>query len=608
MHVSSSCGVLRRFLFTGAALLTALSAAAAPLRFAAMEMPKPDPCLPFITETHAWLNENYPEGATFRYYALADLEKAVRNREVDVVLTEAGVAGRLRFDGARPLFSAVSQRHKDPKRSQGSVFFVRDDSSVETVAQLRGRSLSATTPNDFTGFQVAMGELVRRNYNPDGFFRKVHFIGTASKKSMQDVVNEVLNGKADAGVVRTCFLEDLEKMMGQFLPLRVVEPRDDPTFACKRSTELYPNWTISSVPSLPASELREVMALLLAMPPTKDGMYWSVASDFSAVDKLMQDLHIGPYEELREWTWRRVWDEYGIYIMAVLAAVALGALHQWRTSHLLTRRTEELQAAFDEKVALHHKIQNQERRFEKLQRSTAVGQMSNMFVHELKQPLQTISCFSHGLLRTMETGKEHPELLREGLEKIETEVHHAGEIIERVRNYAKGRDAERKPCDLYAMASETVKALRQKDPRVQWTVSGDAIPFVLPADDLECNFIFHCLLKNAAEASCANRDTSPAVSVRFHTDEKGFEVEIVDSGPRLSDEDFERLTTPLSSSKTDGMGLGLTVTRSLLEKYRATLKFERLDRGVRTILQFPADAEGREEEQASKNTEEKDHE
>ena len=596
MPVFSSFGAFRRLLFTAAALLTALHATAAPLRFAAMEMPKPDPCLPFITETHAWLNENYPEGATFRYYSLADLEKAVRNREVDVVLTEAGVAGRLRFDGARPLFSAVSQRHKDPKRSQGSVFFVRDDSSVQTVADLRGRSLSATTPNDFTGFQVAMGELVRRNYNPDGFFRKVHFIGTASKKSMQ----------ADAGVVRTCFLEDLEKMMGKALPLRVVEPRDDPTFACKRSTELYPNWTISSVPSLPASELREVMGMLLAMPPTKDGMYWSVASDFSAVDKLMQDLHIGPYEELREWTWRRIWDEYGVYILVVLAAVALGALHQWRTSHLLTRRTEELQAAFDEKVALQHKIQNQERRFEKLQRSTAVGQMSNMFVHELKQPLQTISCFSHGLLRTMETGKEHPELLREGLEKIETEVHHAGEIIERVRNYAKGRDAERKPCDLHAIASEALKTVRQRDARVKWTVEGDDAPFVLLADGLECGFIFHCLLKNAAEASCANKEVPPAVSVRFHTDEEGFEMEIVDSGEHLSDEDFERLTTPLSSSKSDGMGLGLTVTRSLLEKYRATLRFERLDRGVRTVLKFPTDNEEM-EEKTTKNTEEKDH-
>ena len=206
----------------------------------------------------------------------------------------------------------------------------------------------------------------------------------------------------------------------------------------------------------------------------------------------------------------------------------------------------------------------------------------------------------------METGKEHPELLREGLEKIETEVHHAGEIIERVRNYAKGRDAERKPCDLHAIASETVKTLRQRDSRAQWTVSGDAIPFVVPADDLECGFIFHCLLKNAAEASCTNKDVSPAISVCFHTDEKGFEMEIVDSGERLSDEDFERLTTPLSSSKSDGMGLGLTVTRSLLEKYRATMRFERLDRGVRTILLFPAVADEK-EEKTSKNVEETNH-
>lgn len=131
-----------------------------------MEMPKPDPCLPFITETHAWLNENYPEGATFRYYSLADLEKAVRNREVDVVLTEAGVAGRLRFDGARPLFSAVSQRHKDPKRSQGSVFFVRDDSSVQTVADLRGRSLSATTPQRLHGFSGRHGRIGPQKLQP----------------------------------------------------------------------------------------------------------------------------------------------------------------------------------------------------------------------------------------------------------------------------------------------------------------------------------------------------------------------------------------------------------------------------------------------------------
>ena len=63
----------------------------APLRFAAAEMPKPDPCLPFITETYKWVEKHWPDGATFRYYDVTSLEKAVQNREIDIVLTETNV-------------------------------------------------------------------------------------------------------------------------------------------------------------------------------------------------------------------------------------------------------------------------------------------------------------------------------------------------------------------------------------------------------------------------------------------------------------------------------------------------------------------------------------
>ena len=57
----------------------------APLRFAAAEMPKPDPCLPFITETYKWVEKHWPDVATFRYYDVTSLEKAVQNREIDIV-------------------------------------------------------------------------------------------------------------------------------------------------------------------------------------------------------------------------------------------------------------------------------------------------------------------------------------------------------------------------------------------------------------------------------------------------------------------------------------------------------------------------------------------
>ena len=157
----------------------------APLRFAAAEMPKPDPCLPFITETYKWVEKHWPDGATFRYYDVTSLEKAVQNREIDIVLTEAGAAARLRSEGARPFLTAVSKRHPNPASSQGSVIFVRSDNeNVQKIADLQGRKLAATSLGDFTGYQAAMGEIFKRNYDPEKFFSAVTFVGSSSKLAM----------------------------------------------------------------------------------------------------------------------------------------------------------------------------------------------------------------------------------------------------------------------------------------------------------------------------------------------------------------------------------------------------------------------------------------
>ena len=271
--------------------LSPTDVAAAPLRFAASEMPKPDPCLPFITETRDWLRDRWPDGVTFRYYTVRELEKAVQKREVDIVLSEAGVAALLRRDGARPMLTTVSRRHPNPERSQGSAIFVR-----------------------------------------------------------------------------TCFLEDLAKSRKASLPVRVIEPYNDETFACQRSTALYPNWTISSVPSLSATELRRVMEALFEMPPTSNGMYWSVAPSFSATEALMKELRIGPYEFLRTWTLRRLWDEYRWPIGILLLCLAALLIHTRRTEMPVEKRTKELTDAFRRENELKTRAREKEAELEQYQR------------------------------------------------------------------------------------------------------------------------------------------------------------------------------------------------------------------------------------------------
>ncbi len=122
-------------LWVAMATIVSSSAQSAPLRFAATEMPKPDPCLPFITETRDWLNKHCADGVTFKYYTVKELEEAVKKREVDVVLSEAGTATLLRRDGARPMLTTVSRHlHSFPFKASypdhsicpaGKKFFTR---------------------------------------------------------------------------------------------------------------------------------------------------------------------------------------------------------------------------------------------------------------------------------------------------------------------------------------------------------------------------------------------------------------------------------------------------------------------------------------------------
>ena len=99
--------------------VAAAHAASGSLMFAATEMPTPDPCLPFIGQTSSWLNENFSGRVKFEYYERKELEKAIRDGKVDIILSEAGEAARLRKWGTRPLLTAVSIRHPNPQRGQG---------------------------------------------------------------------------------------------------------------------------------------------------------------------------------------------------------------------------------------------------------------------------------------------------------------------------------------------------------------------------------------------------------------------------------------------------------------------------------------------------------
>lgn len=309
----------------------------------------------------------------------------------DLILCSAGTYLRMQGKGARDLATAVSNLTPDPNHAEGSLFITRKDrTDINTFDDMKGKRVATTGPNAFAGYQVALAEIARRGENPDRFFSEQISTGF----DMRQVLSALRQNRADIAIVRTCFLEELRQSQVDISDIKPLAVREGMhPAACLSSTALYPNWSVLATPHLPAATAREVTLALLSMPADAEGRQWSITSNFRDVDTMFRSIRLGPYTYLRQWTWQRIWDVYWPWLMLGLAAIAGLITHSYRVSHLVRLRTGQLKDALHEQLVLERRAGEAQNRMLSLQRAGAVGQMSSIIAHELRQPLSTITSY-----------------------------------------------------------------------------------------------------------------------------------------------------------------------------------------------------------------------
>ena len=127
--------------------------------------------------------------------------------------------------------------------------------------------------------------------------------------------------------------------------------------------------------------------------------------------------------------------------------------------------------------------------------------------------------------------------------------------------------------------------------RVPTQIGGFADAVVL-MNPLDLELVFSNLLKNAKEAASSQKNEAPLVRVAA-ADEDGFAaVTLEDNGPRRSDAAFAQLNEPVSSQKPDGLGLGLSISRNIVENIGGTITFRRRgdSDGLVTVVRRPVTA------------------
>ena len=513
-----------------------------------------------------------PSKLEVTYYSPGELSRAVQTDSLHIVFGSSGFYRRTALKtGNRELVSLASASYPNPNHVDGAAIVVRSDrSDIQSIADLKGKIAEANRPFTFTGFLVPMGAVAAAGGDPEHFFSRIDFKGEGS--TMQLIAEDVINGKADAGFLRLCMLETLTKE-GKIPSgaLKVVGEKTQNGEACRRSTELYPGWTISTTPIATPELSRALTLALLSQPPVGDDLHWGIATNYQSVDALYRELKLGPYEYLRQWTLERFVERWWAAIMLATAGVLVLAIFAFVQNGQLRR-------AIAREARLQEASRKASEQLDIMQKIWAVGQISSTIAHELRQPLASIACIARGLMLMFDRGRNDPDKAKEGLEVIEAQAQRVSDIVEKVRSYARVPAGERRRVDLRESVANAVQTLKTAGRDKTSTIFVAPMPQAdIEADPVEIELVIVNILKNALEAaSCAQ---NPRVTVTLSVGDAAVVLRVADNGPGIDDEGFARLSEPFKSSKADGLGLGLAIVKTIVERHAGNLVFERNQRG-----------------------------
>ncbi len=245
------------------------------------------------------------------------------------------------------------------------------------------------------------------------------------------------------------------------------------------------------------------------------------------------------------------------------------------------RQKAALQQALDE-------LNEQKNKLTHVSRLSIMGEMAAGFAHEVNQPLTAISNYAQVVKRMMERLDIENDSLVDAMTKINNQARRAGDIISRIRTFVKKPDHILCKIDPNKLIQDTFKLAevdaRNNNIEIHVTM-GENLPEV-KVDPVQIQQVALNLIRNAMEAmgDLPTRD----IGVHVNTSREGenfVKVSVVDRGHGLAEGAEEKLFTPFYTTKSDGMGIGLSVCHSIIQSHGGKLYFQRHPDGG-TIFEF----------------------
>jgi two-component system sensor kinase FixL len=224
-------------------------------------------------------------------------------------------------------------------------------------------------------------------------------------------------------------------------------------------------------------------------------------------------------------------------------------------------------------------------------RLTEMGGMASAIAHELNQPLAAIANYLKGSRRLLDgSTDERLAILRDAMDSAADQALRAGQIIRRMREFVSRRESERQIQSIAKLVEEAsaLALVGAKDRGVGVTFEFDPRVNLILADKVQIQQVLVNLIRNAVEAMEESSERSLTVRTT-PADNMMIVVQVDDSGSGISEEMATKLFQPFATTKPHGMGVGLSISRTIVEAHGGQIKAEpRPGGGTRFRFTLPA--------------------